>query len=173
MARPLAMQQEMQPPASTAPESPPAAGAAPPAPGAAPQANGKAIAALVLGIAGCCLIGLLGGIPAIILAVMARKEMRENPGKWSGEGMATAGLVLGIIGTVVSTIVLIFYAAVLVAVLTGDFSEVCEEDPDNPFCDEEGEAATAAGWLPAAGSLPGLMATPQHASWGAPMAASA
>ncbi|MCM1370725.1 MAG: DUF4190 domain-containing protein [Clostridium sp.] len=65
--------------------------------------NSTAIAALVLGIVSVVFafiftwIGLIAGIVAIILAVKGMK----NPVK---KGMATAGLVLGIIGTALSGI---------------------------------------------------------------------
>lgn len=138
------------PPGSPEPQPAPAAPAGA-QPTQQPPQNGKAIASLILGIAGCCLIGLLGAVPAIILAVMARKEIRENPGQWSGEAMATTGLVLGIIGTVVSLIVIVLYGALLLAVVSGGFDEYCEENPDEPGCDN---AAMDEGglWAPAAGT---------------------
>lgn len=64
--------------------------------------NPMAIASLVLGIVSCvfsfcgvwlALIGLVCGVVAIVLAVKGRKIVAKK-------GMATAGLVLGIIGTV-------------------------------------------------------------------------
>lgn len=64
--------------------------------------NPMAVASLVLGIVSCvfsfcgvwlALIGLIAGVVAIVLAVKGRKI----PAK---KGLATAGLVLGIIGTV-------------------------------------------------------------------------
>jgi hypothetical protein len=70
----------------------------------AKQTNGLAIASLVCGIAGLC-IGL-AAIVAIITGVMGRK----NP---VNRGMATAGLVLGIVGIVGWVI----YAIVAVFVL--------------------------------------------------------
>jgi len=68
------------------------------------QSNGKAVAALICGIAGLC-IGF-AAIAAIILGVMGRKSPVQR-------GMATAGLVLGIIGVVgwaISLVVLIIGA---------------------------------------------------------------
>lgn len=62
------------------------------------KSNGYAIAALVLGIVSIVFsfflqwLGLIIGIVGIVLAVVAKKK---NP-----SGMATAGLVLSIIGTV-------------------------------------------------------------------------
>ncbi len=67
--------------------------------------NGLAIASLVLGILSiilCCCISVLGiitGIPAIILAVLSKKS---NGGKMSG--LAIAGLICGIFGLVLSIV---------------------------------------------------------------------
>ena len=80
------------------------------------KSNGFAIAALVLGIlsilssftimwVGLGWIGLILGIVGIVMGVMAKKK---NP-----TGMATAGLVLSIIGTVLCALILIACAACL------------------------------------------------------------
>ena len=70
------------------------------------KSNGFAIASLVLGIVsivftfiGLSWLGLILGIVGIILAVNAKKK---NP-----SGMATAGLVLSIIGTVLCALMFI------------------------------------------------------------------
>lgn len=75
------------------------------------QKNGKAVAALVLGIVsllGLCipLVGIICGIIAIILAVMAKKED-------STDGKQKAGMILGIIGIVISIIMWIVNAVIL------------------------------------------------------------
>jgi len=56
-----------------------------------------AIVSLVSGILGWSLIPLLGSLAAIITGHMAKKEIRESAGTLGGDGMATAGLVLGYI----------------------------------------------------------------------------
>jgi hypothetical protein len=63
-----------------------------------PKSNALAVTALVLGIITCVIpfVGLLTGPAAIVLAVMAKKEI---PLKGEGgSGFATAGLVTGIVG---------------------------------------------------------------------------
>jgi hypothetical protein len=82
-------------------------------PGAVPGTNKKAIWSLVLGILGLVCCGIFAGIPAIILGNMAKKEIATS-GEGGG-GMATAGLVLGIIACVWGVIYLILVA-------TGNFS---------------------------------------------------
>jgi heme/copper-type cytochrome/quinol oxidase subunit 2 len=73
--------------------------------------NGKATAALVLGIIsllGICvpIVGIILGIIAIVLASLAKKEGCVN-------GKQKAGLILGIIGIVISIIMWIVNAVIL------------------------------------------------------------
>jgi putative exporter of polyketide antibiotics len=77
-------------------------------PGAAGGTNKKAIWSLVLGIVGLVCCGFIAGIPAIILGNMAKKEIATSG--QGGGGMATAGLVLGIIACVWGVIYLILAA---------------------------------------------------------------
>ena len=70
--------------------------------------NKKAIWSLVLGILGLVCCGIFTGIPAIILGNMAKKEISASGQQ--GSGMATAGLVLGIIACVWGVISLILAA---------------------------------------------------------------
>jgi hypothetical protein len=77
-------------------------------PGAAGGTNKKAIWSLVLGIVGLVCCGFIAGIPAVILGNIAKKEIATS-GE-GGRGMATAGLVLGIIACVWGVIYLILAA---------------------------------------------------------------
>jgi hypothetical protein len=65
----------------------------------------KAVAALTLGIlcvAGTvCGLGLSLGIPAIVLGAMAHCDIRAAGGAAKGSGFATAGIILGSIGSTV------------------------------------------------------------------------
>jgi hypothetical protein len=65
--------------------------------------NGKAIGSMVTGIVSIlfCYLGLLIGPVAIVLAVLGKKDIRRSNGTQGGQGMATAGLVTGIIGTII------------------------------------------------------------------------
>ena len=58
--------------------------------------RGKAIASLVLGLVGLLVFGIITGIIAIALGCSARNDMRAT-GNYDASGMATAGIVLGII----------------------------------------------------------------------------
>jgi hypothetical protein len=67
--------------------------------------NGLAIASLACGIFG---IGP-GSVVAIILGHIALRQIRREPLRFSGKGLANAGIVLGWLG-VVGTILLLFLA---------------------------------------------------------------
>lgn len=83
-----------------------------PAPGA--PTSGMAVAALVLGIIGVvsswCFIGLIPAILGVVFGVIGRKET-TGPGAKSGRGMATAGLITGIVGLAIFVILVIVGAA--------------------------------------------------------------
>lgn len=77
---------------------------------AQPKTNKKAVWSLVTGILGLICCGLVGGIPALILGNMAKKEIAASGGAETGAGMAQAGFVLGIIAIVLSVLGLIAFA---------------------------------------------------------------
>lgn len=77
---------------------------------AQPQTDGKATASLILGILSVTCLGLLTGIPAIILGHISRKNIRESLGRLKGEGLATAGLVMGYISVALIPVILIIAA---------------------------------------------------------------
>jgi len=66
--------------------------------------NGTAVAALVCGIAGflCLIPGILG----IILGFVAKGQIRQSNGTQRGDGMATAGIVLGCIWVALTVVLL-------------------------------------------------------------------
>jgi hypothetical protein len=73
-----------------------------------PQTNQKALWSMILGILSIVACGLLAGIPALILGSSAKKEIAAAGGAQTGEGMATAGVVLGWISVAISVVVLMF-----------------------------------------------------------------
>ena len=81
----------------------------------------KATAALVVGlvaVAGMFVLAVpvLASPVAWVLGAQARKQIRRAPQQWGGEAKATAGMVLGIIGTILLLlIVLIVVIFVIVA----------------------------------------------------------
>ena len=63
------------------------------------EKNSLGIASLVLGIVSFFCVGLFAGVVAIILGAQGRKAADE--GRATNKGMATAGMILGIVGTVI------------------------------------------------------------------------
>jgi len=79
----------------------------------------KATTAMVVGIvalAGAvfCVLPILAAPVAWILGAQARGQIRRAPQQWSGEGKATAGMVLGIVGTVLLVLGLLALVIVIV-----------------------------------------------------------
>jgi hypothetical protein len=87
------------------PPPPPAPPPGPAAYGPARNDNG-AIASLVCGIVGIACIPLVG-IVALVLGLRARNRIDSSMGELGGRGMATAGIVLGVLAIVEIVIVLI------------------------------------------------------------------
>jgi hypothetical protein len=88
--------------------------------GVSPPTNGKAQAALwtgvVLLVLSCCALGIFGFVP-ITLGVKARSEIRASGGQQSGDGLALAGIITGVVAIVLS---LALIAVVVLAVRAFD-----------------------------------------------------
>jgi hypothetical protein len=75
--------------------------------GVAQATSGLATGSLVCGVLSFPLfLGLLTGIPAIILAILALRKIGQSKGQLGGKGSAIAGLVLGCIGLVTVPVML-------------------------------------------------------------------
>ena len=98
-----------QPPGQYPPNQPP--GQYPPPQPMAPNSS-KATTSLVLGICSLVLCGFFLGIPAMIIGRQAKREIEGSQGQLGGEGLATAGFITGLIGTIWSAL-----AAILLVVL--------------------------------------------------------
>ena len=83
-----------------------------PTPPASQAGKGMAIAALVLGILSIIdptlIFGIIAGVVGIVLAVLAKKQ------GFTG-GIATAGLVLSIIGVALNALILILCGSMIAA----------------------------------------------------------
>ena len=91
-----------QPIGSNTPFQPPPAGAA------GGQNKTLAIISMVSGILSClCCVSIITGPLGAILGYMAKKKVAENPAEYGGEGMATAGMITGIIGTLLAVVLII------------------------------------------------------------------
>jgi hypothetical protein len=61
------------------------------------QTSTMAIVSLIAGIATWVFLPIIGAIVAIITGHMSKNEIRASAGRLTGDGLATAGLVLGYI----------------------------------------------------------------------------
>ena len=62
-----------------------------------PHNSTTAIISLIGGIAGWTVLPFLGSVVAVITGHMAKSEIKKGGGMITGNGMATAGLILGYI----------------------------------------------------------------------------
>ena len=62
---------------------------------AVPPNSNLAVVSLVSGILGLTLFPFVGGIVALITGYMARKDIQESEGAVGGDGLATAGIIMG------------------------------------------------------------------------------
>ncbi len=89
-------------------------------PPAKPNSN-MALASLILGILGWTIIPTIGSIAAIITGHMAKNEIKNSMGSLGGDGMATAGLVLGYANIALGICVCLVVAAMMAMGLTIPF----------------------------------------------------
>ena len=80
----------------------------------APPTPGSATTALVLGILSLVMCGLFTGIPAMIVGRNAKREIAASGGRLGGEGVANAGFITGLIGTLLSVLGLVFFILIIV-----------------------------------------------------------
>lgn len=74
------------------------------------KTHGLAIASLVCGILGFFTFGV-AAILAIIFGSIAKKKIRESGGFYTGKGMATAGVILGVIPLAILVVALLLFIA--------------------------------------------------------------
>ncbi|TMB90266.1 MAG: DUF4190 domain-containing protein [Chloroflexi bacterium] len=81
--------------------------------------DGLAIASLATGIASLVCCGLVTGVPAIIMGLVSRSRIARTPEILTGAGMAIAGVILGIAGSLIWTAVVIVGGIVVYNVNAG------------------------------------------------------
>jgi len=67
-----------------------------------------AIISLVMGIVTWLILPIVGAFVAVITGHMAKKEIRTSSGHLTGDGLATAGLVLGYLQIILVVVPLLF-----------------------------------------------------------------
>lgn len=104
------------------------------------ETPGGATTSLVLGILSLVMCGLFTGIPAMITGRRAMQEIDASGGRLGGRGLAQAGFITGLIGTILTTLALLFMVALFAigAAVQTSFEGTCDtSDPDpisNPEC---------------------------------------
>ena len=68
------------------------------------KTSSYAIASLVCGIFSLCCLSPLTGVPAIILGILALSPIKK--GVYTGKGIAISGIITGIIGIILSILML-------------------------------------------------------------------
>lgn len=74
----------------------------------APTASKFAVWSLVLGILSFCAV-CVTGVPAIILGILALTKINKSSATLGGQGLAIAGLVTGVIGTMLTLILPVLF----------------------------------------------------------------
>jgi hypothetical protein len=74
--------------------------------------EGLATASLITGIISITCCGLVTGVPATVMGVVARNRIARSSGALGGGGMAMAGAILGIVGSAIWTFVIVAGALV-------------------------------------------------------------
>jgi hypothetical protein len=98
-------------------------GQQPPYGGQSAPTHGSATTALVLGILSFVVCGLLG-IPAYIIGKRAEREVRASQGTLSGEGLAKAGWILGLIAMILMVLALVLVGGLLALGAAGTFDSM-------------------------------------------------
>lgn len=86
-----------------------------------PPNEPNAVTAMVLGILGLAVCGVVAPF-AWSIGKKSLDSIQRNPGMYGGEGMARAGYVMGIIGSIlliVAVVVVIFYFVIVASVIGG------------------------------------------------------
>lgn len=76
-----------------------------------------ALISLIAGIAGFTFLPVVGGIVALFTGYAARKETRAIPPTASGDGMATAGIVMGWVQIALGVLSLCCFAAYFIFIV--------------------------------------------------------
>lgn len=77
------------------------------------QTSPAAIISLVFGILAWLALPLIGAVIAIVTGHIARGEIRREPARLEGDGLAVAGLVLGWVQLVLSLVVILLLVLII------------------------------------------------------------
>ena len=89
------------------------------------KTNGLAIASLVIAIlsfvAAFVAIGAISGAVAVVLGVIALRQVKNSAGTQTGRGVAIGGIALGGVAILLGIVVFAFFAAITTAIQDGNF----------------------------------------------------
>ena len=104
------------PPAQYTPPPPVQSGWSPPPPPPYPSSpqTGMAVTSMILGIASvtlglCCYFGVLSAPVALALGIASLVQIKNNPSRYGGKGMAISGIIMGALYFVIIIVIMIFY----------------------------------------------------------------
>ncbi len=80
--------------------------------------RGRGALILVFGILSLVMFGLITGIPAWVMGHTDLRRMREGKMEGADEGLTRAGMILGIIGTLISGLAILFIILVVVGIFS-------------------------------------------------------
>jgi len=86
-----------------------------------PPNSTMAVVSLVASLLGWTFVPVIGSIVGVITGHMAKKEIRESGGRLGGDGMATAGLIIGYITLGLSVVAIcgVIFFFILVPLIFG------------------------------------------------------
>ena len=64
------------------------------------KTNGSAVAGFILSLVGLLLFGFILGILAVIFSATGLNKIKQQPNVFKGKGLATAGLIIGIVDVI-------------------------------------------------------------------------
>jgi hypothetical protein len=80
-----------------------------------PQTNSLAVAGLILGIVavllGWCFFNLIFAVLGLIFSCVALVQIKKNPGRESGRGLAITGIVLSCLGLIMGAAMFLLFGA--------------------------------------------------------------
>ncbi|PIE86756.1 MAG: hypothetical protein CSA03_03715 [Bacteroidetes bacterium] len=93
--------------------------------------NGLATASMILGIISLALfwtvwLGLIVGVVAIILAIVAKNQIKADPSMAGSAGQAKGGLIMGIVGVVLA-IVMIIIGVLFMSAVASEFEDAARQ----------------------------------------------
>lgn len=78
-----------------------------------------AIVSLISGISSYFILPVIGTVGALVSGYLAKEEIRKSQGQIGGDGLATAGLVLGWINVALTLLVICLIVLTLTGVISG------------------------------------------------------